>query len=491
MVSGQSKRVMMRKLSVFVLMAFFLLATADHDALYCASDQTTVLAEVNGEKIDEKAIQDRIKAIHRYKPPTEGGAGSINILGLLEQIIDEGLIVQDAYRLELDRDPDFEKKLESYIKSQSVIRLRKEEVLDKIDIREEDLLDYFKKHYEKDGPAPEGEFEKRKRRIRKKLKKEREKELSDNFVAMLREQADIWIDSELFDLLDPEKDYAGNRSVVGRVNGEAIPLDDMVHDMRGAFQKRARMYSRLETNSEQKKMREALKQQALDGLITYKLVEQEALRRNYIKDPAFMDIITKRKQGLLINEFKEKIIYPLAIPTKKELTRYYQKHIDDFRKGYEVWFREMIFQAREDAEKALKELKEGANFEYLAARVSERWRPKGARVWFSADRFPPGIRKELNRLEAGQISDVLADGRHYKIIKLKGKRGGEPEEFSRVAGRLKRIVGQQKFDTVLSDYLAKLRKRSNIKINKKALKKIEENYRTEPTEEAETTDSTD
>jgi parvulin-like peptidyl-prolyl isomerase len=248
------------------------------------------------------------------------------------------------------------------------------------------------------------------------------------------------------------------------------------------------MYSRLKNNSEQKRMREGLKQQALDALITYKLIEQEALRRNYIKDPAFMDIITSRKERLLINEFKEKIIYPLAIPTKKDLTRYYQEHINDFRKGYEVWFREMIFQTRERAEKALKELKEGANFEYLAARVSERWRPKGARVWLSADRFPPGFRKELNRLEAGQISDVLADGRHYKIIKLKGKRGGEPEEFSRVAGRLRKIVGQQKFHAVLSDYLAKLRKKSNIKINKKALKRIEENYRTEPTEEAETTD---
>jgi hypothetical protein len=475
------------------LITFFWLTSAGNESLYCASDQTTVLAEVNGKTIDERAIQDRIKAIHRYRPPSqsEGGAGSIKISGLLEQMIDEGLIIQDAYRVELDRDPDFEKKLESYIRTQSVIRLRKEEVLDKTDIREEDLLAYFKKHYEKDGPAPQGQFEKRKERVKKKLKKEREKELSDNFVAMLRKQADIWIDSELFDLLGPEKDYTGKKSVVARVNGEPIPLDDMVHDMKRAFQKRAGMYGRLKNNSEPKKMPEALKQQTLDALITYKLVEQEALRRNYIKDPAFMDIITRRKEALLINEFKGKIIYPLGIPTKKELTRYYQEHMNDFRKGYEVWFREMIFQAREDAENALKELKEGANFEYLAARVSERWTPKGARVWLSADRFPPAIRKELNRLEAGQVSDVLADGRHYKIIKLKGKRGGEPEEFSRVAGRLKKIVGQQNFDAVLSDYLTKLRKRANIKINKKAVKRLEKKYRTELPEEAENRDSTD
>jgi len=474
----------MKKLFLFALMTLFWLIAADNSVLYSASEHTTVLAEVNGEIIDESTLQDRIKAIHRYKPPiqSESGAGSIKILDLLEQMIDERLMIQEAYRVKLDESPGFEKKIQSVINNQSIIRLRKEEVLDKIDIGEKDLLDYFKKHYEKNGPAPEGAFEKRKRRIRKKLKKEREKELSDNFVKLLKEQADIWIDRNLLKLLGHEKNYTGKKSIIARANGRPIPLDDMLGDMRQAFQKRAMMYSRLKTNTERKKMYEELKQQTLDALITYKLVEQEALRRNYIQDPAFMDIITRRKERLLINEFKEKIIYPLVIPTKKELTTYYKKHINDFKKGYEVWFNEMVFQARADAEKALKELKEGANFEYLAARVSERWIPRGSHVWVNSDRFAQEIRQELNRLEVGQISNVLADGRQYKIIKLKGKKGGEPEEFSRVAGKLKKIVEQQKFNNVLSDYFVKLRKSSKIEIDKKALKRIEETYRAEPAE---------
>lgn len=484
---------MMRKLSVFALITLFSLMAADNGRLYSASEHTTVLAEVRGDIIDEKALQDRIGALHRFKPlfKPEGGAGGIKILDLLEQMIDERLMIQEAYRIELDKNPDFEKKLQSSIMVQSISRLRKEEVLDKIDIREEDLLDYFKKHYEKNRPAIEEQFEKKKRRIWKKLKKEKEKELSDNFVAMLRKRSDIWIDRELLDILDPGKDYTAKKTIIARVNGEPIPVDDMLYDMRQAFQKKARMYSRLKDHSKQKKMRKELKQRALDALITYKLIEQEALRRSYIKDSAFADIIKKRKDRLIVNEFKAKIIYPLAIPTEKNLTKYYEEHIDSFRKGCQIWFSEMIFQKQEDAGKALKELKEGANFEYLAARVSERWTPKTSRVWVNINRFPPDIRKELNRLEVGQISAVLADGRQYKIIKLKGKRGGEPEEFSRVAGRLKKIVGQQKFNTVLSNYLAKLRKRSNIKINKKALKRIEEKYATQPTEEAENTDSTD
>jgi len=472
----------MKKPLAFAFLLIFWVTVADIGVSCCASKDTTVLAEVKGEIIDERGLQDRIDAIHKFKPlikPDEG-AGGIKILDLLEQMIDERLMIQEAYRIELDKDPDFEKKLQSSIIDQSITRLRKEAVLDKINISEEDLLDYFKKH----GPVSEDEFQKRKRRIRKKLKREREKELSDNFVAMLRKESDIWIDRELLNSLDPEKDYTAKNPIIARVNGKPIPLNDMLHDIRQAFQKGARMYSRLKDNSEQERLREELKQQTLDALITYKLIELEALRRNYLRDPAFMDNIRKRKERLLVNAFKEKTIYPLAIPTKKELTRYYKEHIDSFRKGYQVWFSEMTFRARGDAEKALKELKEGANFEYLATHVSERWTPKASRIWVNANRFPPGIRKELNRLEVGQISDIIADGRQYKIIKLKGKRGGEPEEFSRVAGRLKKIVGQQKFNTVLSDYLAKLRKRSNIKIDKKAVKRIEEKYKAKPTEEA-------
>ena len=158
------------------------------------------------------------------------------------------------------------------------------------------------------------------------------------------------------------------------------------------------------------------------------------------------------------------------------MTQYYREHINDYKKGYEVWFKEMIFQTDKDAEKALKELKQGASFEFLAARVSEKWKPRQGAVWVNADSFSPAIKNELNRLKPGEISEVIADDRQYKIIKLKGKRGGEPIEFSKVINTIKKITWQNNFDKALSRYLTKLRKVSAIKINKKALKKIEEQY---------------
>ncbi len=198
-------------LRLFSITIMFCFVSTSMYMPYCLAADTTKLAEVNGEVIYEEALYERIRAVHRYKPQTrsEGSAGGIRILDLIEEMIDERLIIQDAYKVELDRSADFIKNIKSFAATRSIIRLRKEVVLDKINISDQDILDYFKEHYEKDKPVPEGMFERAKKRIRKNIRKEKEKELSDNFISKLRKQADIWIDRDMLNLLDPEKNIQG------------------------------------------------------------------------------------------------------------------------------------------------------------------------------------------------------------------------------------------------------------------------------------------
>ena len=460
------------------MFAFFWFAIVCVNNLYCASEKSLIIVEVNGRIIDEKSFQERIKALHVNKPkirPDDGKQSGINLSEIVEQMIDDCLMIQEARILNLDNDPDFRKKIESYITTQSVIKLRQEEVLDKISISDDEIFDYFTKHYAESKEAPE-KLKKLKNRITKTLKKEKKKELADNFVQVLKERADIRIDMELFDLLDPEKKYTGKKTVIARVNSEPIALDDFLSDIQQAAKRPAGKHHLLKNTSESEKFHKEIKNNVLDRLIMYKLVQQEALTLNYIEIPSFVDMIEKRKDLLLINDFNSKIIYPLAIPTKKELIQYYNKHISDFKTGYEVWFDEMTFHTMDDAENILDELKQGANFDFLASRVSERAKAKRDVVWINVDRFGPSMKKELNRLKKREISNIVVDGGKYKIVKLKGKRGGEVVEFSRVVKKLERIVLKIKFNEILSDYLEKLRKTSMIKIDNEALKRIEDKY---------------
>jgi parvulin-like peptidyl-prolyl isomerase len=462
-------------MKAFTTVLFAWLALSCAHGLHNSRADNQVLAEVNGEIIDEDDLKERIDAIHRYKRGMRpmGEASGISILDITEQLIDERIMIQEARRVELDRTAYFTEKIESFVATQSILRLRQEEVLDKIDVTEDDILNYFKEHY---GSVDEERYDRIKRRIEKKLRKQRDKELSDNFVAELRKKANIWIDQRLFSQLDPGVDYSGKKSAVAQVNGKSIPIDDFLKDMALALQRQARMFQALKDQEEIEERRNSLKEATLERLITYELVEQEALGRNYVKDPTFVRMVEKREEAVLVNEFKVKLIYPLAVPTRKELRQYYNAHTDEFKRGYEVWLAAMRFQDRKDAEKILDELRQGAGFEFLAARMSERTMPKESHVWIPADRFSAQVRKVLNQLEVGEISDVIEDDRHFKIIKLKGKRGGEPAEFSKVADRLRKVVAEKKFSEVLSDYLGKVRKDSKIKIYENALKEIKQTY---------------
>jgi len=469
------------KLSGYILFAFVLFAVVCVNNPYCASEKSLIIVEVNGKTIDEESFLERIRALHANKPKirADGEQSGIKISEIVEQMIDDCLMIQEALKLNLDNDPDFKKKIKSYITTQSVIKLRQEEVLDKVSISDDEIFDYFTKHYPTGKETPEEKFKKLKKRIIKTLKKERKKELADNFVKVLKERADIRIDMDLFDLLEPEKKYTGKKTVIARVNSETIPLNDFLSDIKQAAKKQSRKHHSLKNTGEPEKFLNEIKTNVLDMLIMYKLVQQEALTRNYIELPSFADMIQKRKDSLLINDFKRKTIYPLAIPTENELTQYYNKNMSDFKKGYEVWFDEMTFSAMDDAENALSELKQGANFSFLADRVSAKSKIKRDVVWMNVDRFAPSMQKELNRLKKGEVSNVVVDGREYKILKLKGKRGGEVIEFSMIVKRLERMVFKIKYNEMLSDYLAKLRKISMIKIDNKALKLIEEKYFTD------------
>ncbi len=512
---------------------------------------SSIVAVVNGYNIGIDALQERITNIHQFKPM--GEAGSIDIQDIVEDMINDRLIIQEAYRVELDEVPLFQEDINKYIKIRSVIRLRKEEVDDKISVTEEELREYFNTYYEeikvrqivtkerkkaeeilkllrgganfvdtakaksewgneqggdlgfirrgkmerafdkaafalKEGeisdiveigtgfhiitvderrPAPEEKFEKAKKKIKKKLLKEKEAKRSNDYLAELKSKAKIWVDTELLYSLDSTAKDCDANMIIARVNERPITACDVMEE---AISKQG---GRHQHNEEALKK---INQDILDHLITYELVEEEALGRNYMDDSSFKKDIEGYKENLLIKFFKQEIILPRAIPTEKELKEYYETHKDDFKKDYEVWFSEMVFSNSDAAEAVLKELKGGADFEFMASRESLKTPRTGVNVWIPLGRLSPEMRDGIEALAVGEVSEVIQDARKLKIIKLKGRRGGEPEDFSRVVGKVRQVVVKRKFNQWVQEYLAELKNLSSIYINKKLLNELTERY---------------
>ncbi|MBU4186009.1 MAG: peptidylprolyl isomerase, partial [Proteobacteria bacterium] len=113
-------------------------------------DSSSIIANVNGYNIGLGELEEKLVNIHRIKQMTnsEGKAGSIDIDKVIEELINERIIIQEAYSVELDEDPIFQAKTNNYIISRSVIKLRQEEVQDKIKVTEDDMYEYYKKYFE-------------------------------------------------------------------------------------------------------------------------------------------------------------------------------------------------------------------------------------------------------------------------------------------------------------------------------------------------------
>jgi parvulin-like peptidyl-prolyl isomerase len=260
------------------------------------------------------------------------------------------------------------------------------------------------------------------------------------------------------------------------VNGEPLSLADFSHDVKQALRSKAKILREIKDQNRRDKELKAIKMGVADQLVIYELIEQEALKRNYMRIPAFSGMVEKRQQNLLVETFKAKLVYPLAIPAEEEYTQYYEENLDEFKEGYEVWIRDLVFEEKAEAEKILEELKQGANFEFLVAERSGGVPPKRDTIWISVNRFPATLRNVIKDLRVGAVSDVISHGRKYKIIKLKGKRGGKPIPFSEVSQKVENIVRQKKFQTVLSEYLVRMRETADIQVNEKALEEIEARY---------------
>ncbi|MDL1967392.1 MAG: peptidyl-prolyl cis-trans isomerase [Deltaproteobacteria bacterium] len=432
---------------------------------------SSIIANVNGYNICLDELEEKLVAIHRIKQMTnlEGKAGVIDIDKVIEELINERLIIQEAYRVELDEDPFFKAKVNNYIISRSVIRLRQEEVQDKINVTEDEVYGYFRKHYEEKKSASDEMFEKVKISIKKKLLKEKEQKRSNDYIAGLKNKATIWIDTELLYSRSPNQKDCDNNIIIARVNDASIHDCDFINEAR-------KHRPKLRGNVLNKEKIKNVNSEILDSLIIYELVEQEALKRNCLNDPLFKNDIEEYKGKLLLTLFKQKIILPRSIASEDESAEYYETHKDDFRKDYEVWFSEMVMQTLDSAESVLKELREGADFEFLTSKKSIMPLRTGANVWIPLGLLSPDMRMAIIDLEIGGVSDIIQGSRKYKIIKLKGKRGGEYKKFSSVKDRIKRILGKRKFDNWLKEYIDKLRNVSQIDINKKVVNKLSELY---------------
>jgi len=114
----------------------------------CASlsQKDMVLALVDGDPITEGDLKYSLTVAHRKEDLSS--AGSLDISRYVNKLIDDRLFVHEARTDGMDQLPEIKQAIEAYLLRESVVRLHKEEIVDKVSITEDEMRDYYRKNYE-------------------------------------------------------------------------------------------------------------------------------------------------------------------------------------------------------------------------------------------------------------------------------------------------------------------------------------------------------
>ncbi len=113
----------------------------------CASLQKeNILAVVDGEPITEEDMKYSLQITHRREDLSSTSA--LNLSEYVQKMVDDRLIIQEARGIGMDQYPDAKQAIQAYILRESVMRLHDEEIVKKVSLSENEIVDYYKKNYE-------------------------------------------------------------------------------------------------------------------------------------------------------------------------------------------------------------------------------------------------------------------------------------------------------------------------------------------------------
>jgi peptidyl-prolyl cis-trans isomerase C len=443
------------------------------------------LARVGDEIITSSEFIDAMKKLHMSGQvgkalAMQEGFTKQDFARFLDELVDNKLMVLDAKNIELDKERDFVADMNRYTLNLFLNRLRKEEISDKVEVKDGEIEEYYYEQLRKEeeekareaADKQEGEdivkdeddkkeqpkkmTIRERSEIKRRIIAQKEKEREKEYFAQLRRKARVKVDEEVLMGISLDKPELFESAVV-YINGETITVQELLMAMRGRDPEDL-----------------GAKRNVLDRLVLNKLLDQEAMSRRYEEDPALKKRIKSRKERLLIDKFKINVILPLVKVEEGEILEYYNKNKEQLRESDRIRLRGIFVMDLEEGVSVAEELKKGADFSFLAREKSVGpSREKGGDMgWLPANQFSVDILIAFNEAAEGDILGPFPHRGGYSVFEFRGIEKGLYIPLEKVRKELDRIIGKQKFDSVLKKYLKRLRASVPVEINEAELKRL-------------------
>ena len=313
--------------------------------------------------------------------------------------------------------------------------------------------------------APIEELEGVRERIRKAIRSRKEKERSEEYLKTLRKEGDITINHELLSSikldsgLSEREKWGGDKRLLVEGHGLTLTAEDFVSMMPPVVSKP--------------------NEDLLNTWIDRKLVDREALNRNYEATPDMKEKVQRYKNQLLRRTFIKRVIIPGIQLSADIMEDYYLKHQEDYLKTVRFRIQRITVKTEEEAGDVLNNLKNGADFTWMAKKRSiDSEAPKGGVLgWKTKGQMSEPLQEIIATLEPGDISPILNVDSLYRIIRLQEKTAEEIETFDKVKASVYRAVYSEEFNKIYNKYIDKLREEAQIEVNDRAVRAFEKKFK--------------
>ncbi len=182
---------------------------------------------------------------------------------------------------------------------------------------------------------------------------------------------------------------------------------------------------------------------------------------------AFRD---KVRQSILIQKVKDQAVLSKVEVTPGEIEDYFRKHAEQYRMPRSVVLRQILLDDKGQAEQVAADLaKEPAKFEAVA-RDRSISPDRGQARAYNEDDLPVDLREPLFALQPGQVSPALEQSQHWIIFQLVRKSDERAADLASVRRTIQLELFQAKSDQALEQFIADLKKESEIRVNRPILR---------------------
>lgn len=526
-----------------------------------SAQRAKAVAIVDGYPLTQEDLFYSITVAHRVEGL--GATGEINLKEYLQKLIDERLIIEEARRIGMEKNPSVSLAVDDFILRESVVMLHKEEILGKIIISDEEIKEKYKNDYErfsisiieteseddakkafdflKGGgdfkeavqlyslkkdrsdyefnrrnmrreiadevlrlkagefsdvievdnkrliikliekkEASDEDFDKFKEDIKREILKQKERVRTAEYLEYLRKNKNIKIYEDVLseiknidlkgdkeEIKEEIKRFSEDKRAVVEIDGHSLLAGRLLAML---VEQKAKAAGMEKTFNIEK---------AIEGIINswidFKLVDIEALSREYHIKTDLKDRVDSYRNRLLRDVYVREIIAPQVKVSEGDLKKYYQNNINKYMKPVKIRIQQITVNDMDTALEIEESLKMGVDFSWLAKRRStDALKEKGGDAGFvDINSLPQAARDAVSGLMPGQISPIFKVHEGYRIIKVLDRSKEEPKEFESVKDDVSREYFGERLKEIYEVHVADLKKGARIEIFEDVLMEIE------------------